>query len=245
MQVRCIEGRPTSEKMGSMARSLLSQTRPFDLCDSQGRLLCFAGTDNLKEWTLTRCLTALESVVPGIRGNILGNLMNHARPDDVFRWVSPLQIVDDWPLAEHDVQRLRRWELWSLIVRRLKGFYFGLQWRPEEWPPSRRDLGAASERSLALALLETWKLEQAGNLVLAWLELDCGADLEKALRRAQSSVPDFSVFGLVEIAIGLDFEPLKGAMGLDDAAIARWSARRDHLAERLLDLVLGPLVVLH
>jgi len=51
---------------------------------------------------------------PDIRSYFIGKLLRQTRPDDVFQFVSPQAIIDDWPrVRRHLGQSLGLWE-WLL-----------------------------------------------------------------------------------------------------------------------------------
>lgn len=226
-------------------RFLLNQTDPRALFDAHGHLLFFAGVDALKDRTLGDCLRALRHIVPTVRGETLASLMEYARPDDLFGWVSPLQILDDWVIAQHFLGPRR--DLWLLIVERLRRRYDGIPLpnASEEVSPRRQAALDRAAKRLGERLVEIRRTERAIFLAPLWPDLERGAPLAKALTHARSLEPNLSVFELADILIRRDFSVVAPTLGLDEAALERWFERKAKLIVGILDCVLREVLVLH
>ena len=79
----------------------------------------------MRELTLDRFLKGLEDHNPEGRAYLLGQLMREARPDDVFSFVSPRELIEAWPEVEGYLGKqkifwdwlLTNWEAQGLVWR--------------------------------------------------------------------------------------------------------------------------------
>jgi hypothetical protein len=58
--------------------------------------------------------TRLSDTDPAIRGYFLGKLLRQARPDDVFAFVSPEEIVRNWSFLERHLGKTKAFWSWLL-----------------------------------------------------------------------------------------------------------------------------------
>ncbi|MCB9734845.1 MAG: hypothetical protein H6745_19845 [Deltaproteobacteria bacterium] len=87
--------------------SRLNPTPPDQLCDDRGRPYFLWDEDTTLAEFAARLATGSEEE----RGLDIGKLLRQAKPDDVFRFVSPHEIVSLWPYVVRNLGQARaRWE---------------------------------------------------------------------------------------------------------------------------------------
>lgn len=75
--------------------------------------------------TLEKFQRGLDDPNPEARAYLLGKLMREARPDDVFSFVSPRKIRENWPEIEHYLGK--EWAFWNWLFEVWEEL--GLVWR--------------------------------------------------------------------------------------------------------------------
>jgi len=86
----------------------LSPTPRERLLDGQGRPYFLWDTD----LTLDAFRARLADEDPEVRAYFVGKLMRQARPDDVFAFVSPRAIREQWALTARHLGRSRAFWVW-------------------------------------------------------------------------------------------------------------------------------------
>lgn len=86
----------------------LTPTPRERLLDAQGRPYFLWDTD----LTLGEFRARLVDEDPGVRAYFVAKLMRQARPDDVFEFVSPRAILEQWPLITRHLGRTRAFWVW-------------------------------------------------------------------------------------------------------------------------------------
>lgn len=87
---------------------MLNPTPPEKLVDSQGHPYFLGDT----EMTLAEFRSSLEDPDPEVRAYLVGKLMRQAKPDDVFTFVSPQEILKLWPLLDRYLGNSRPFWKW-------------------------------------------------------------------------------------------------------------------------------------
>ena len=86
----------------------LTPTPPERLLDARGRPYFLWDTD----LTLEEFRARLADDDPEVRAYFVAKLMRQARPDDVFEFVSPRAIREQWPLITRHLGRTRAFWVW-------------------------------------------------------------------------------------------------------------------------------------
>lgn len=87
---------------------MLNITPSERMTDQQGRPYFLWDLD----MELATFQARLRDADPVVRAYFLGKLMRQARPDDVFAFVSPHDILQDWPLLERHLGKTRAFWSW-------------------------------------------------------------------------------------------------------------------------------------
>jgi hypothetical protein len=87
---------------------MLNITPPDRMTDQQGRPYFLWDLD----MDLATFQAKLRDADPAVRAYFLGKLMRQARPDDVFAFVSPRDILQAWPLLERYLGKTRGFWSW-------------------------------------------------------------------------------------------------------------------------------------
>ena len=88
--------------------STLNPTPPERLLDAQGRPYFLWDTD----LTIDAFKARLQDPDPDVRAYFIGKLMRQAKPDDVFVFVSPRAIREEWPHIERHLGQARAFWAW-------------------------------------------------------------------------------------------------------------------------------------
>jgi hypothetical protein len=88
--------------------TILSPTPPNLLVDPQGRPYFLWDMD----LTLDAFRARLTDTDPDVRAYFIGKLMRQAKPDDVFTFVTPRTIRDQWTLIERHLGQTREFWVW-------------------------------------------------------------------------------------------------------------------------------------
>ena len=107
--------------MGLLDRLILAPTPPERLCDAAGRPYFLWDTDT----TLAQFEAYLADPDPQVRAYWLGKLMRQAKPDDVFRFITPEALAPLLPAVTPYLGRQRAfwewifglWEAHNLVQR--------------------------------------------------------------------------------------------------------------------------------
>lgn len=87
---------------------MLNPTPPDRLVDPQGRPYFLWDTD----MTLEAFRDRLGDADPDVRAYFIAKLMRQAKPDDVFAFVSPRTIRENWSRIEQRLGRTRSFWVW-------------------------------------------------------------------------------------------------------------------------------------
>lgn len=105
-----------------MLAGVLNPTPADRLTDAQGRPYFLWDEEAT---TLTTFLVDLRGADIDVRVHSLGKLMRQAKPDDVFTFVTPHEIVAHWPALERHLGRSLPFWSWLITTWRRLGLVDG------------------------------------------------------------------------------------------------------------------------
>ncbi len=224
--VACVGSPPYN---GTMA--LLSPTPRDVMLDSRGRPYFLWDTD----LTIDAFTSALASDDADVRAYFTAKLMRQAKPDDVFEFLTPADILSQWPQVAPLLGKTQPFWSWIFDEWKRLGETGPPLTQPEPVQVHESTILIATRHEILVdklcALLGRMELRDLRDVAAL---LDAGTDLDKALADAPRKDTGFSPLNLAWSLKSMRVHRLSRALGLEPHEAEEMDEFRRELIDRLL-----------